>query len=60
MIKLTAEQSKSGAQCCSCRSFMNCYEIVINTEYYSFSREVILCKDCLKDLQKQIKEQIDD
>lgn len=60
MIKLIPVKTNFRAQCCSCMSPTNCYEIVMNTEYGSFPITVTLCKDCLKDLQKQIKEQIDD
>lgn len=60
MIKLIPEKENFRAQCCSCMSPLNCYEIVTNTEYGSFPVVTTLCKDCLKELQKQIKEQIDD
>lgn len=39
---------------------LHCYKIVMNTKYGSFPVAVTVCKDCLKELQKQIKEQIDD
>ena len=60
MIKLISEETNFRAQCCSCMSNMNCYEIVMNTEYGSFPITFTVCKDCLKELQKQIKEQLDD
>lgn len=61
MIKLIPEKIDFlRAQCCSCISTTNCYEIMMNTEYGSFPVTVTVCKDCLKDLQKQIKEQMND
>lgn len=59
MIKFIHERTNFWkARCCSCMSTTDCYEIVMRTEYGSFLNTVTLCKDCLKELQKQIKEQI--
>lgn len=60
MIKLISEKTNFRAQCCSCMSGIDCYEIVAKTEYGSFPFVFTLCKKCLKELQKQLKEQIDD
>ena len=60
MIKLISVDKPFRAQCCSCLSLMNCYAVTLNTEYGSFPSTFLICKDCLKALQKQIKEQIDD
>ena len=60
MIKLISEKINFRVQCNSCMSGVDCYKIVMNTEYGSFPVAVALCKECLKTLQKQIKEQIDD
>ena len=60
MIKLIAEETNFRAHCCSCMSPIDCYAIVMNTEYGSFPSTFTICKDCLKELQKQIKEQVDD
>ena len=60
MIKLISEKSNPRAQCNSCMSLLNCYSIIMRTDYASFPLMFTLCKDCLKDLQKQIKEQVDD
>lgn len=61
MIKLIPEKTNFlRAQCRSCMSTTNCYEIMMNTEYGSFPITFTVCKNCLKNLQKQIKEQIDD
>ena len=54
MIKLIPEKTDFlRAQCCSCISTTNCYEIMMNTEYGSFPVTVTVCKDCLKDLQNK-------
>lgn len=60
MIKLISQEKNVRAQCSSCMSPIDCYEIVMNTEYGSFPIAFTVCKDCLKELQKQIKEQLDD
>ena len=60
MIKLVSEQINFHAECCSCMSTANCYALVIKPEYGSVPTTVTVCKNCLKELQKQIKEQIDD
>lgn len=60
MIKLIPVETDFRTQCCSCMNPMNCYVITMNTEYGSFPATFTLCKDCLKELQKQIKEQLDD
>lgn len=60
MIKLSPEQINFNAECCSCMSTANCYALVIKTETVSFPISVTVCKDCLKELQKQIKEHIKD
>lgn len=60
MIKLIPIKTAYRAQCCSCTNPTNCYEIVMNTEYGPFPTAVVLCKDCLKVLQKQIREHVDD
>lgn len=60
MIKLIPEQINFRAECCSCMSTVNCYELVIKTEYGSFPITITVCKACLKELQKQIKEHVED
>lgn len=60
MIKLIPEQINFTAECCSCMSTANCCELVIKTEYGSFPITIIVCKSCLKELQKQIKEHVED
>lgn len=60
MIKLISIKTNFRVQCISCMNPTDCYEITMNTEYGSFPCTFTLCKDCLKELQKQIKEQIDD
>ena len=60
MIKLVSIKTDFRAQCSSCMSSIDCYAIVMNTEYGSFPVSFTICKNCLKDLQNQIKEQIDD
>lgn len=60
MIKLVSEQMNFNAECCSCMSTANCYALVIKTEYGSVPITVTVCKDCLKELQKQIKEHVED
>lgn len=57
MIKLIPEKTAFlRAQCFSRMSTTNCYEIMMKTEYGSFPVTVTVCKD----LQKQIKEQMND
>lgn len=60
MIKLISEQINFYVKCCSCMSTTNCYELVIKTEYGSFPITITVCKTCLKELQKQIKEHVED
>lgn len=60
MIKLIPEKINFAAECCSCMSAANCYELVIKIEQGSFPLTITVCKDCLKELQKQIKECVDD
>ena len=60
MIKLIPEQINFTSECCSCMSTANCYELVIKTEYGAFPVTVTVCKNCLKELQKQIEEQVKD
>lgn len=59
MIKLIPEQINFNAECCSCMSTINCYDLVIKTEY-GFPITITVCKKCLKELQKQIKEHVED
>ena len=60
MIKLIPAQINFYAECCSCMSTTNCYELAIKTESGSFPITITVCKDCLKELQKQIKEHVED
>lgn len=60
MIKLISQSKTVKVQCSSCMGAIDCYEIVMKTEYGSFPLAITVCKDCLKELQKQIKEQLDD
>ena len=60
MIKLIPEQINFHSECCSCLSTANCYELVIRTDYGTFPITVTVCKNCLKELQKQIKEHVED
>lgn len=60
MIKLIPEQINFNSECCSCMSTANCYELVIKTGYGYFPITITVCKDCLKELQKQIKEHVEE
>ena len=60
MIKLIPEQINFNSECCSCLSTANCYRLVIKTVYGVIPNIVYVCKNCLQELQKQIKEQVKD
>lgn len=60
MIKLIPEQINFTAECCSCMSTTNCSDLVIKTEHGYFPISITVCKNCLKELQKQIKEHVED
>ena len=59
MIKLIRTNNFK-AQCCSCMSTTDCYEIMAKTEYGPFPCAIVVCRDCLEDLQKQIEESNND
>lgn len=59
MIKLIPEQVNYEAECCICTSTAHCYKIIIK-EYGTFPITVTVCKNCLKELQKQIEEHVED
>lgn len=60
-LKRILEDPRFIPQCCSCMSISkDCRAVEIFTEHSYVAETFILCKDCLKDLQKQIKEQLND
>ena len=60
MIKVIKYTQAFESQCISCLSSLECYAIVTQPKYCPNSATFTLCKDCLKELQKQIKEQLND
>lgn len=60
MIKLIKYAQPFESQCISCLSSLECYAIVTQPNYCPSSASFTLCKDCLEELQKQIKEQLND
>ena len=61
VIKRILEDPHFIPQCCSCmRISEDCRAVEIDTENSYVSKSFTVCKDCLKDLQRQIKEKLDD
>lgn len=60
MIKLIKYTQPFESRCISCLSSLECYAVVTQPQYCPSSATFTLCKDCLKELQKQMKEQLDD
>ena len=60
MIKVIKDLNDYSNQCVACGGMLNIYHIVMRSEWSPITKSFTLCKDCLKELQKQIKEQIDD
>lgn len=60
MLKVIKDLNDYSNQCVACGSMLNMYHIVMRSEWSPTTKSLTLCKDCLKEVQKQLKEQLDD
>ena len=60
MLKVIKDLKDYSNQCIACGGMLNIYHIVMRSEWSQTTKSFTLCKDCLKELQKHLKEQLDD